>query len=124
MNLTIKADPKSAVWKITEEQWREYISSELEDQRFEMETMGPWRVVRRVSAPATSIVWGEYSTAESITLYGRCAMHNPRESGYQLEGRVSIKGKKYRAFTSSCMFELPDGRLLETAVLHVCGIDK
>ena len=38
-----------------------------------------------------------------------------------LEGRVKVNGKAYRGFTSSQLFELPDGKLINAATIHACG---
>ena len=103
---------------ITPQQWLDYISPELTDQRGELETWGAWHVPIRFSAPAVTVTWGPYSTMETVTLYGRRTMHAPRESGYHLEGRASIGGRKLSCFTSSQLFQLPDGTLLETATIH------
>jgi hypothetical protein len=45
-------------------------------------------------------------------------MSNPKESGYTQEGRVSINGKSYRAFTSSQMFTR-NGKLHDFSILYV-----
>jgi len=55
-----------------------------------------------------------------ITIWGPRALSDAREGGYQMEGRVSIGGVKARAFTSSTMFELADGRLVKAGTLFVC----
>ena len=57
-------------------------------------------------------------------VYGVRKMSRPTESGYQMEGRVSIGGKTYRAFTSSRMFERPDGSLVDVGVFIVCSDNK
>lgn len=53
-------------------------------------------------------------------VYGMKSLNNPRESGHDLEGKVRIDGKVYRAFTSSKLFERPDGSLCDVAILYVC----
>jgi hypothetical protein len=103
---------------ITEEQWRRYVAPELSDRHGELETRGAWGLSVRFSALAVSAVWGEHGLMRTLTVYGPRTMHNLRESGYHLEGQVSIGGRKYSAFTSSQLFQLPDGRLLETATIH------
>lgn len=52
-------------------------------------------------------------------VFGNRRMHHPRESGYNQEGRVSVGGKKHRAFTSSRLFEREDGSLCDVAVFIV-----
>jgi hypothetical protein len=48
-------------------------------------------------------------------------LSRPTESGYHLEGRVSRAGRKRSAFTSSQLFQLPDGRLVDVATIHARG---
>ena len=95
--------PKNDIWNIPE----------AVEKRFEYETGA------RFHKPIVSL------SALAITLDGRVFGHRrmtaPRESGYNMEGRVSIGGKKYRAFTSSKLFEREDGLLCEVAVLVVCN---
>jgi hypothetical protein len=106
--------------KLTAEQWQQYVSPNLEDQRGELETVGVWSIPVAFKAPAVSAVFGEYGFIETYTLYGPRTLSGCYESGYQLEGTVSVKGKKVRGFTSSLLCELPDGTLLETATIHAC----
>ena len=116
--LTLPADPGAV--KITEEQFRQYLNAGLSDDRGELVTHGPWSIPVRFIAPAVSYVWGRHGFGvETITLYGRRSLSRPVESGYQLEGRVSVGGMSCRGFTGSQLWELPDGRLIETAVVHV-----
>ncbi len=56
---------------------------------------------------------------DGITVYGVRSMNAPRESGYNMEGRVSVGGKTIRAFTSSQLFWV-EGKLVDVAVLFVC----
>lgn len=106
--------------EITLQQWSDYVSAELSDQRGEMETVGPWHLPIRYSAPAITVQWAPtpYAQMATVTFHGKRTMHGPKESGYHLEGRVSLKGNKVSAFTSSQMFRLPDGTLLESKVIH------
>lgn len=64
-------------------------------------------------------VWPPEPSASAI-LHGVRTLTNVRESGYELEGRVSINGKKYRAFTSSELMQRPGGQLVSVGVLHIC----
>lgn len=87
--------------------------------RFDIETRGP---CSRVCGLAESVTrQADYPHDEtSVTLYGIRAMHAPQESGYQMEGWVPIGGRKHRAFTSSRLFRLPDGKLVDVDCLYVC----
>jgi hypothetical protein len=54
-------------------------------------------------------------------VYGTRTLSALRESGYCLEGSVQIAGRRYRGFTSSQLFERPDGSLVDVATIHVCA---
>lgn len=99
--------------------FRRYINPELGDCRGHLETMGPWQLPVRFKAPAVSVTWGAFSAMETITLYGWRTLTDLQQSGYALDGRCSIGGRKRSAFTSSQLWQLPDGQLIETAVIHV-----
>lgn len=116
--VTLPSD--SATVKITEKQWNENISNTFEDVRGELVTTGEWQIPVKYRALAVRKNWksnkyGDY--IETVTLYGKRTLGDIKEDGYKLTGRVSINGKKIRAYTSSVLFELPDGRLYEVAVI-------
>jgi len=105
---------------ISEEQFREFVAPELEDQHHDVEVRGFWQHPVKLQALAVSYTWKDHY-AETVTLYGKRSLCSLKESGYQLEGRVSISNVKHRGFTSSQLFELPDGRLFDVAVIVVCS---
>jgi hypothetical protein len=105
--------------QITEAQLASF-GIEAQDTRGELETFGPWSLPVRFRALAVSYVFSPNHWAETVTLYGLRTMGKLRESGYCLEGRVSVEGRKRRGFTSSQLWQLLDGRLIETATIHVC----
>lgn len=82
-------------------------------QRLDIETVGPWNLVKSVKGLC---VLRKYSKekefgnhrVEELTLLGTRTMTNPKQGGYELEGRVSIKGKKYSAFTSAIDVTIDD----------------
>ena len=94
---------------------------------FQMKTWGSWGTVVGITALAVSQEFPPASrrhsprTAEEcgVTVYGVRTMQSPRESGYNMEGRVSVGGRTCRAFTSSQLFRV-EGRLVDVAVLHAC----
>ena len=55
---------------------------------------------------------------DGVLVHGDRCLLNAQESGYQYEGRVSVGGKKYRAFTASQMF-LHGSQLYNFAILYV-----
>ena len=93
---------------------------EAGEKRGELKTYGPWQIPISYRALCVSSIYSAsyYTKTERTMAYGVRTMTQPKESGYCLEGRVSIGGKKYSAFTTSQLFELPDGRLIDVAVIH------
>lgn len=87
--------------------------------RGEIKTRGPWNLPISYKALCIS---AKYETkfitvCTEKTVYGMRTLSNVKQSGYELEGYVSIKGKKYPAFTSSQLFEV-EGNLINIAVIH------
>jgi hypothetical protein len=54
-------------------------------------------------------------------VFGMRTMNRIHQSGYDLEGRVNVEGRSYRAFTSTKLFERTDGSLCSVAIIYVCG---
>jgi hypothetical protein len=90
------------------------------ERRGIVEHFGPWQMISGYEALATSCDFDEKDDERALTIYGMRKMSHPVQSGHALEGQVSVMGHKYRAFTSSQMFELPDGKLVNVAIIHVC----
>lgn len=92
------------------------------EQRGRLKTFGPWGIPVSYTALCTSCTYDKYPIAHGpLHIYGVRTMGSIHQSGYELEGRVSVNGKKYRAFTSSQLFELPNGNLVNAAIIHACG---
>lgn len=90
-------------------------------QRGNLASVGPWQIARSYQALCTSNTFNrdKYPVEHGpLHVYGKRTLTKVRESGYALEGRVSVGGKSYRGFTSSQLFELPDGRLISVATIH------
>jgi hypothetical protein len=83
---------------------------------------GPWNIIVSYKALAVTATWRPGATHDYVdeyTLYGDRTMNAPRQSGYELEGWISIAGVKRSAFTSSIMFEVEEtGQLVNVAVIH------
>ncbi len=104
------------------------------EMRGEIVSRGPWQIVVSYRALCMSTVYvakeKQHWTAqkESETVHGIRTMTQARESGYQLEGRVSVNGKGFRAFTSSQLFDvrMPDGseKLVNVATVQACIPDE
>jgi len=93
------------------------------EKRGEIKTYGPWTIITSYKALAVTATWTPVtfgnSHVDEYTLYGDRTISNPRQSGYELEGWVSIRGEKRSCFTSSVLFELPGGKLINIAVIFV-----
>lgn len=93
------------------------------EARGEMRTFGPWSIPLSFRALCVSSRFnrgGYFTEIEETTVFGMRTLSKARQSGYELEGRVSVNGRTVRGFTSSQMFELPDGRLFNTSTIHAC----
>jgi hypothetical protein len=113
--------PDAGAWRLPEDApWR----IPDDDEGFDVVNEGRWmgRVVKIRGLAITSFDFNEVtSTPARGFVLGYRNLLDPKESGYQIEGRVSIGGKKYSAFTSSRIFERPDRSLCDVAVLYVRG---
>lgn len=90
---------------------------EAGEKRFEMETWGCYGVIRSLRAIVATGEFGEHGAMTWKQFYSMRTMSNPRQSGYDMEGVVSVGGRKSTCFTSSQMFELPCGKLVDVAVI-------
>ena len=97
------------------------------EQRGEMKTRGPWQQISKYKALAMEQVDGSEDTEHykssplqtKAVIHGMRSLLNPRQEDYQLEGYVSVRGKRRRAFASSALFEV-NGKLVDVAILYVC----
>lgn len=120
--LTLPAFPGEI--PISLEDFTSYIGSPGDDVRGRIDARGPWGIIAKYSAPCVRLNWKqtEYGAIiESVTLYGCRTMGSPKESGYNLEGTVSVNGKKISAYTSSILWRLPDGRLIASSTINIRG---
>jgi len=90
------------------------------EKRFDMTHRGPWHICTSLAAIVEHSEYGDFSQVTRARFWPVRRMSAPRENGYAMEGQVSIGGRKIPAFTSSQLFELPDGRLIDVATLHLC----
>jgi len=94
------------------------------EARGELKTSGPWQIPVSYKALCQSTIYTpkekqRYSAEqEKTTVYGLRTMNNIRQSGYEIEGYVSVNGKKCSCFSSSQLFELENGKLIDVAVIH------
>ena len=114
-------NPTSGSVKATSEQLHALGITEAEieagEKRFEMATWGCYGVIRSLRAIVETGEFGEHSVMTWKQFYPVRTMSNPRQSGYDMEGTVSLGGVKSSCFTSSQLFELPCGNLVDVAVI-------
>lgn len=116
---TIK-NPDYTIKLTREEAIKLGIDPTLEKQYGEMKTQSPWGICTSFKALCVSKTYDKskmYTEVTETVLYGSRTMSRPKQGGYELEGYVSIKGKKYSAFTSSQLFNV-DGKLIDVAIIH------
>lgn len=108
---TIKLSKKQAV--------KLGINTAEDEQKAEIDTRGPWGIITKFKALAIAANYSEglITKKEVVEIYGMRTLNNPRQTGYCLEGRVSIEGKKHSAFTSSQLFEI-EGELINVSIIH------
>jgi len=87
------------------------------EKRFDIETRGAWGVCSKLRAVVKTGEFGEYSRMLWSQFYSMRTMSKPNQTGTCIEGYVSIRGKKSTCFTSSQLFELPCGKLVDVAVI-------
>ncbi len=98
-----------------------FTQSEIESGKscFTMKTIGA-QTIHSASAIAISFVY-ENNRPEFATIYGKHTLCNMKDGcGYSIEGVVSINGKRYRGFTSDKLFQLPNGKYINAAIIYVC----
>jgi len=90
-----------------------FTQAEIEagEKRGESKTVGMWHIIKSFSAVAID--------KTNQIIYGMRTLQDVKELCYDLEGRVNIGGKRYRAFTSSIIFNC-EGKLYSCAILYVC----
>lgn len=88
------------------------------EKRFESRHVGAWSICASIRA-IVAVCDYKPDTRRDRYFPARTA-HDVKECGYHMEGRISLGGRKRHVFTSSQIFELPDGRLVNVAILHVC----
>jgi hypothetical protein len=113
-------DPQVAI-VLTPEQAKEIGLETSEDQqRGEFKTVNNWcntPISFKTICMSAKYTTEGYTKCYEKTIYGIRTLTNIRSSGYEIEGYVSIKGKKYSAFSSSQMFEV-EGKLIDAQIIH------
>lgn len=112
--------PHGSTIKLTEEQCNILgIDINVDEIRGEMKTRGAWQLLVNYKAMCIDtryINTGGIIKPNKVTFFGMRTMANIRQSGYNIEGYVSIKGKKYTCFDSSVLIEV-NGKLINVACI-------
>ena len=111
-NFPFKTKPGVGAKPLTEEQAKLLFTPEQIEAgeiRGKLKTYGMWQIP--VSYKALAVSQNFAAKNDILTVYGVRTLSRTRSCGHELEGKVSVNGKKYRGFTSSVLFELPSGRL-------------
>lgn len=117
---------QAGAYKITQEQAELLFTSDeiaKGEQRGNARCVGPWQICAAYTALCTSNTFNRDAFPIEhgpLHVYGKRTLTSVRQSGYELEGRVSVGGRKMRGFTSSQLFELPGGKLINAATIHAC----
>ena len=112
-------NPETAVKLTTEQAHKLGIDTSQEEIRLITGHRGPWQIITTCKGLCISATYTRetYTRCTQLTIYGQRSLERPTQGGYELEGRVSIKSKKYSAFTSSILVNV-DGKLMNIGVIH------
>jgi len=95
------------------------------DIRGKLKHRGPWQIPISFKALCVAQSFNrEVFPVEHgpLHIFGKRTLQKVKHSGYELEGKVKINGKYVRGFTSSQLFELPNKRLINVAIIHACNM--
>lgn len=131
MKTTISRQWPDSAWTLDEPEhpiWREMDLSQHAISG-ELKTRMPWGMIESYRALAVrqekdSVDTVHYASSPyrtRATVFGMRRLSHPRESGYCLEGSVSVDGESHRAFTSSMLVYTEDKHLVDVAILYVCS---
>jgi hypothetical protein len=98
--------PKNNIWNVPDG---------TDSVPFEYKHFGPWSIVSSLRGIAVD---------RNGCVYGPRSLSQPKQMGHQMHGRVSIGGKQYPAWTSSQLFERPNGSLVDVGILWVVTPNK
>lgn len=79
--------------------------------RGELKTSGMWQL---------PVSYRALCVDSERNIYGIRTLTNVQQSGYEIEGRVSVNGKRVRGFSSSMLFYTPSGKLVDVAIIYAC----
>ena len=89
------------------------------EKRLESTHSGPWSICQSIRGivERAEFLPETGGSKRWVEFYPARIMSKPRASGYDLEGQISLNGAKTSAFTSSQLFELPDGHLVDCGII-------
>ena len=92
------------------------------EKRGESTHVGAWSVIKSYKAIVIAKVFDDsygFTKSTRLRVWPPRTMTNIRQCGYNIEGWASLGGKKVSCFSSSIMFETPDGGLIDCAAIFV-----
>lgn len=92
---------------------------DLNSLKGDLETIGTWGAPKSFVALCISSKFKRFPVERTeTTFYGQRKMSNfNQKGGYELDGWVSVGGKKVSCFTSSLSISIDNGESLEIAVI-------
>lgn len=114
-----------SVWHLAENPiWN--VPTDNNDVHFEIgTTAGPFASINHVRGLAVLATGYDrtddpHPFVNRMQIIGVRSLDKARQSGYDMLGTVRGNGRKYRAFTSSALFERADKSLVNVAILYCC----
>lgn len=95
---------------------------EAGEKRGESTHVGPWQVIKSYKAIVIAKDFDDsrgYTVSKRLRVWTPRTMTNIHSELTCIAGWVSLGGKKVSCFSSSIMFETPDGRLVDCAAIFV-----
>ena len=110
----IIADTRDYAWRLKPNKiWN--VPEDVNQVHFEMETFGPWNILRKAKALVIDL---------DGNIYGVRAASRVSNPSYHIEGTVSISGKKVKVFSSSKLFYNSKNELVDVAVFVLYASEK
>jgi len=102
-----------------------FTAEQQQEDEIHFEQLDSWRL----SGICESCVWDQIDgttikAKDTMYIWKKRTMFNAKPCGFALDGYVSVKGKKRTCFTTSILFELPNGHLLDVGAIYARIPDK
>jgi hypothetical protein len=124
------ANPEDGTLSLTVDQWQNFISPDMEDNRGYCIKVGVNETVVGFRAPVieldvkgglTASITAKGNDVTSYVLHGQGQLQGCYPTGISLEGTVTVGNRKRKAHSGSVLCRLPDGSLLRSVVIVLDG---